>query len=390
MTRAPCMSCRRRSWLLSRLGTRIDVRRFDIEGLVALLALPEHDLLAALGITGADELEERYGAFEECAARGATCERGTRMVCAHDPRYPRVSRELVPASMDSWAPPPLLHVAGEIGHLRELGSTPAVAVVGTRRATDYGLEVARRLGSELASAGLPLVGPLTAGIDSAALAGAARADGTPIAVMPGPAATPYPASMRMLHAAILEHGCAISEVPTNARARRWTYVARNRIVAGLACALVVVEAEATPSDLALARFAQQLGRRVLAVPGRVTSPASHGTHELIAAGAPIVRDARDVLDGLYGARTQSAEGSEQTPSSRPARGAPQPSALQERVLKLVAGGADTPERIVTRGVLPAVALAALTELELAGALSRGDGGRYIASEPRTPAPRAGL
>ncbi len=294
--------------------------------------------------------------------------------------------------MESWAPPPLLHVAGEIGHLRELGSTPAVAdrrhAKGHRLRARGRTAARKRTRERRAPACRPphrghrLRGPRRCGPRRRhADRRHARPRGNPI-------------SRFHAHASrsILEHGCAISEVPTNARVRRWNYIARNRIVAGLACALVVVEAEATPSDLALRVSRMQLGRRVLAVPGRVTSPASHGTHELIAAGAPMVRDARDVLDGLYGARTQSAEGSEQTALLvAPRAVAPQPSALTGARSEACSGGRGHGRApIVTRASYPRWHSRRSRSSSSPGALSRGDGGRYIAVRAAHTAPRARL
>jgi DNA processing protein len=237
-------------------------------------------------------------------------------------------------------------------------------------ATDYGLEVARSLARDLSYAGVPVLGGIADGIPSAAHAGALDAGGTTVTVMPGGVDVCIPARRGSLYEEIVDHGCAISEMPFGARARRWTYAARNRIVAGFAGLVVVVEAEDRPGDLMLARFARTLGRTVVAVPGRVTSAASRGTHALIADGTPLVRDAQDVIDLLYGAGAKNA-------ADRPTPEYVGISDDQRRILALVAGGADTPERLVAKGFAVERALIGLAELELRGSLIRGDGGRYL-------------
>jgi DNA processing protein len=374
----PCDECLRRSLLVHRLGGRLDVRRYDTERLAALFALPERQLLTALGLTGVADFEARYGVL---AADGARSAEPALTICRHDARYPRRASAGAPAS-ESWAPPPVLRVAGDVARLQALCEHPTVAIVGTRKATDYGLAVAYRFGRDLAAAGLPLVGPFAAGIPSAAHAGALGERGTTVAAMPGGVDICSPASKRALYAEIVQRGCAISEAPCGTRARRWSHAASNRVVAGLACAVVVVEAEARGSDLMLARFAQQIGRRVLAVPGRITSEASRGTHELIASGSTVARDAHDVLDALHGVGVKRLPPA--TTTTRPL------DREAARVLGLVAGGADTADRLVAKGIGLTAALTALTELELDGLLTRGDGGRYIPIGVDALGPRTAL
>src|SRR5215216_1358094 len=149
------------------------------------------------------------------------------------------------------------------------------------------------------------------GVDSAAHVGAleqAPPDGSssgrgaaaPVAVLAGAADVPYPASRRRLHAQLVRRGCVVSELPPGFTAYRWCFVARNRLIAGLAAQTVVVEATVRSGSLTTADFAAQLGRPVGAVPGPVTSRFSAGTNGLLAAGAAVVRDTRDVLDHLLG------------------------------------------------------------------------------------------
>ena len=196
-----------------------------------------------------------------------------------------------------------MHVAGRA---EALETEPAVAIVGARRGTAYGLEVARGFGGALTAAGVSVVSGLAIGVDSAAHVGALERPGAaPVAVLAGGADVPYPASKRRLHAAVAARGCVVSELPPGFNAYRWCFVARNRLIAGLADLTVVVEATERSGSLTTADFAEQLGRPVGAVPGPVTSRFSSGTNLLLAAGAAVVRDARDVLDHLLGPATSS-------------------------------------------------------------------------------------
>jgi DNA processing protein len=372
---SPCGECQRRSWLVHCLGARLDLRRYDVERLSELIALPERELLAALGVADVAALQARHGAPDleaPTSLPGPYAGVPVHAICRHDPRYPR-AKGASGCADDGWAPPAILNVAGDIGVLSRLDDAPAVAIAGTRRATDYGLELANRLGREIAGSGLTVLGAFADGISGAAHAGACdHATGT-LTVLAGGAGHAHPAGKRLLYADVLKRGCAISELPPGARPRRWSYAARNRIVAGLASLVVVVEAEDRPSDLMLPRFAQRLGRTVVAVPGRVTSVASAGTHALLVDGAPLVRDAQDVLDALSGV------GAKRVAESPAIAGRDRTDPFNARVLELVSRGADTADRLVAQGVSLPQALGALTELELSGQLTRGDGGRYLTS-----------
>jgi DNA processing protein len=208
-------------------------------------------------------------------------------ICRCAPAYPSRLHDLAD-------PPAVIHV---LGSLREHGDD-AVAIVGARRASSYGLEVAGALGRGLSAARVPVVSGLALGVDSAAHDGALRAPGVTIGVLAGSAHVPYPRRGAQLHAAVAKRGAVISELPPGAEAHRWCFVARNRIIAALSAATVVVQATERSGSLTTADFAAELGRAVGAVPGLVTSRLSAGTHGLIQAGAPLIRDARDALDLL--------------------------------------------------------------------------------------------
>ena len=270
----------------------------------------------------------------------------------------------------------MVHVAGRA---EALETEPAVAIVGARRGTAYGLEVARGLGGALTAAGCAVGRPgLAIGVDSAAHVGALdRPGAAPVAVLAGGADVPYPASKRRLHAAIAARGCVVSELPPGFNAYRWCFVARNRLIAGLADLTVVVEATERSGSLTTADFAEQLGRPVGAVPGPVTSRFSSGTNLLLAAGAAVVRDARDVLDHLLGpghelAHAPAARGGARR-SSRACAGCSTRSS---------AGTAASPSWRPDPSAAPQL-LQDLTTLELRGLVRREFGGRYTRSlEPR--------
>jgi DNA processing protein len=264
----------------------------------------------------------------------------------------------------------MLHVAGGVARLGELLSHPAVAIVGTRRASDYGMEVAHGLARGLAASGITVVSGLAEGIPAAAHAGALEVGGSTVTVMPGGVDVCYPATWRALHRRLLRTGCALAELPCGCAPRSWCHTARGRIVVGLAQMVIVVEAGESPAELLHARLAEASGAIVAAVPGRVSAPAARGPHLLLREGAQLVRDPQDALDALYGV------GMRQAP---PARTALEPR-LRE-VLERVSAGRDTVAKLTTQGASEGGSaqdtLVALAQLELSGALVRGDGGRYV-------------
>jgi DNA processing protein len=356
-----CDACLRRSWLVAALAGRIELARHAQERLPEVLALPDERLLAAVGGPAAGRLAAEREAFDARAARREVRAAGLVAVCRHDRRYP-------PRLSHARDAPAVLHVAGDRRLLERFGGDePAAAVVGMRRASPYGADVARALGRDLATAGVPVVSGMALGVDSAAHAGALDAGGLTVAVLAGGADVPYPPSRRALHAEIRRRGLVLSEMPPGFRARRWCFPARNRIIAGLADVTVVVEAAERSGSLITADLAARLGREVAAVPGAVTSPGAAGTNALLRDGATLARDARDVLDLLFGV------GNAPPPRRRADR-------LEEplrALLDAVAHGRDTVAALAGPSPDRAdAALVGLTELELRGLVRREPGGRY--------------
>ncbi len=276
-----------------------------------------------------------------------------------DSRYPAALSEMRGA-------PPVLFVAGGADRLAHLLSEPTVAIVGTHKATDYGMETARGLAHGLAASGVTVLSALAEGIPAAAHMGALEVDGPTVTVMPGGADVCYPATRRALYERLRAVGCAVSEHPWGCRMLRWSHAARIRILAGLAQMVIVVEAEERSTTLAAARLATKLGRTVGAVPGRVSSPVSQGPHALLAEEARLIRDPQDALDALYGV------GAKQHRRRRIVLAHD----LQE-ILDQVGRGRDTLAKLTAAGCDAEEAVVALAELELAGAIVRGDGGRYL-------------
>jgi DNA processing protein len=351
-----CERCIVRSWLLSRLGGSLELARGRID---QVLALDDDELIEAVAGPLGARIRRELVTCDADEARGRVADHGIEMICRCRRRYPKRLRELP-------GPPAVLHVAGGLEQFLQLADEDTVAIVGARRASAYGLEVARSLGRDLARAGVTVISGMALGIDSAAHAGALAAGMPTLAVLPGSADRPYPASRRALHREILASGAAVSEIPPGASVWRWTFPARNRIIAALAATTVAVQAEGRSGSLLTVGFARSLGRTVGAVPGPITSPHSAGTNSLLAHGAYIVRGAQDILDQLFGAGVRAAL------ADRRAKVSPQARAL----LSAIAEGADIDSALTRAGLSATDGLAALASLELEGYVSRGPGGRY--------------
>lgn len=185
-----------------------------------------------------------------------------------------------------------------LGDIDRLAGT-RVAIVGTRRATRYGIDVANEFARELSVAGVSVVSGLALGIDGAAHAGALAVEGAPpIAVVGSGLDRVYPRAHRALWRAVVERGVVLSEYPLGAAAVAWQFPARNRIIAALSDVVVVVESQSTGGALGTAVEATRRGRTVLAVPGPITAPSSAGTNQLLFDGCGPVRDVSDVLLAL--------------------------------------------------------------------------------------------
>jgi DNA processing protein len=265
-------------------------------------------------------------------------------------------------------PPSVLHGLGERSAVCELEPGAAVTIVGARRASAYGVEVAETLGRDLAAAGMVIISGMAHGIDAAAHRGALAAGGTTVAVLGGGPDVVYPPGQRRLHQRILDGGGAIiSEAPPGQAPARWSFPARNRIMAALAQITIVVEAAERSGTRITSDWALELSDRVIgAVPGPVSSRLAAGPNALLADGARVVRDAQDVLDELIGVGAVAVRGVGP--------------ALEEglaRVLELVEAGEGTCDGVAVAGrIEPREVAVSLVRLELLGYVRADAAGRY--------------
>jgi DNA processing protein len=302
MSATACSACLRRAFLLARLAGRI-AGLLDRPGprVAGLLALPETALLAAVAPDRAEPLLRELETFDAGAERERLAARGVAALCGHADAYPERLRELAD-------PPAVLFAVGRVGVLEALACEPAVAIVGTRNPSPYGTEVARALGRGLGAAGVPVISGLALGIDATAHRGCLEGGGVPVAVLACGPDLPYPRRHRNLHERVRAAGVVLSELPPGTQPYRWSFPARNRIMAGLADMTVVVEAADPSGSLITSDFARDLGRSVAAVPGRVTSRMARGTNGLLRDGAIPVTSTEDVLDELFGVGARRAAG----------------------------------------------------------------------------------
>lgn len=294
-----------------------------------------------------------------------------------DESYPRALLELNPSER------PTLHGVGTRSCVETLEEVPAVTIVGARNASAYGLRVAETLARDLALAGVAVVSGMARGIDAAAHRGALAGGGKTIAVLAGGPDIAYPASNRGLHARIVDRGAAISEHPPGRTAERYHFAQRNRIMAALGAVTVIVEAAQPSGSLITADDALRLGRTVGAVPGQVGVRVAAGTNDLIRDGAHLIRDARDVLDLVYGVGV--------APPGRSTAGAPSPRpgpALDSglgALLELVRAGAHTVDRLaVESGEGSRSVAVGLARLELLGYVAADPLGGYSVTGLREP------
>jgi DNA processing protein len=289
--------------------------------------------------------------FDEAAYRSGLGARGLRFVGRSEERYPPLLREL-------HDPPPgvFLRGSGEV----ELLGRPAVAVVGARACSSYGAQVARLLGRELAAAGLVVLSGLARGVDGEAHRGALEGGGGTVAVLGCGVDRDYPAAHAQLAARIGDCGLVLSEYAPGVEPAPWRFPARNRIIAGLAAATIVVEARERSGSLITADFALEAGREVFAVPGEITSALSAGTNALLRLGATPLTSPADVLESLG--------------IDAPAAPALEVNEHAARVLSALAAEAAGVDELVRGTDLDAAAVAtALAELELAGAIAEAEG-----------------
>jgi DNA processing protein len=229
---------------------------------------------------------------------------GNQVVTLDDPAYP-------PALLTMPDPPPLLYIKGRL----DLLHTRAVALIGSRSATPQGVEDAERFARELSAAGVAIVSGLALGIDGAAHRGGLEGIGSTVAVIGTGADLVYPAAHHALARQIAVQGAILSEWPLGTPARAANFPQRNRLIAGLASGVVIVEAAMRSGSLITARLANEMGRDIFALPGSIHAPLSRGCHRIIKQGAKLVESPEEVLEELGFARrpaVHTASASKQT------------------------------------------------------------------------------
>lgn len=365
---------RLRLWRSRRVGPQT-FRRLMVEhgsAAAALAALP--GVASAAGVEG----------YAPCTAQAAKREyaaglrAGARLIAEGEPGWPAAFAGLDDA-------PPLIWALGD----SRLAGRPAIALIGARNASSLGLRMAAHLAEGLGAAGFAVVSGLARGIDAAAHK-AALASGT-VAVMAGGVDVIYPEENRALAAAIARDGLRLSEQPVGLQPQARHFPQRNRLVSGLAQAVVVVEGAARSGSLITARTAAEQGREVMAVPGHPMDARAAGCNMLIRDGATLVRDAADVLEALarlVGVPSPAAEAGAAQPAlpmATPVASSPRLPAggLAARILSLL-GPAPVPEdRLIRDTGQPAAEVARrLVALEMEGKVLRQPGG--LLSRPPLP------
>lgn len=269
------LSDRGRMALLQRFADAEDIYYADAQGYATVEGLSQ-DALAAL-------LDKSLVAAEQIVR---DCRReDIQILTWQDALYPK--------RLKSIADPPV--VLYYKGRMPEVDALPAVAVVGTRDASAYGLSAAKRLGYQIAACGGLLVSGAASGVDSLAMRGALSADATVIGVLGCGADVVYPASNRALYADTARQGCLLTEFPPGTPPIGWNFPKRNRIISGLCCGVLVVEAPEKSGALITARAAADQGRDVFVVPGNIDVPTCVGSNALLRDGAIAVSSGWDVM-----------------------------------------------------------------------------------------------
>lgn len=289
--------------------------------------------------------------------RRACAQHGITAVCRCERQYPR-------SLMQLSDPPHVLYVRGNL-ELVCADHTRALGVVGTRRPTTAGREAARRIGAGFAGAGGVVVSGMALGVDGAAHDGALSVRGSTIAVLAGGVDRPTPYSHARLYQRILEHGAVVSELPPGVEPRKWTFPARNRLIAALSGAVLVVEAPRMSGALITVDHANDLGRETYAVPGSTIAPTCEGSNAMLIDGANVALDGAQVasemgLGGVTGTGPQPETAAGREIHAALARGPRSVGELATRASSLGPGDLEL----------------LLLDLELAGWIVREPDGRY--------------
>jgi len=293
---------------------------------------------------------------------------GCKLVNWQEPEYPQ-------ALLQIYDPPVMLYVHGDASIL----NGPSISIVGTRRPTLYGSQMAERLGRDLAAKGLTIVSGLARGIDAIAHTGATAVGGRAIGVIGTGIDVCYPKENKKLYAKVLERGAIISELPTGSHPAPENFPVRNRIIAGMPHGVVLVEGKQHSGSLITARLAMEFGREVYAVPGNVTQEVSFAPNQLIKQGAKLVTSADDVIEELptpIRAALVQAEVVESAQRNLWAEESLNPSA--KKIYELLNAEETVPidELVEKSGLNSSEVLATLFDLEMKGMIRQSPGKQF--------------
>ena len=340
--------------LIARFGSAAEALCAPLDELIQVKGLPQASRINLQSFSIEDFLKKDHAVCREF---------GARVVTFLDEEYPSALQNIPD-------PPAVLYVRGKFPEKLDC----AVGIVGSRRASLYGLNIAERFAVELAELGIPIVSGLARGVDAAAHKGALRAGGDTVAVLGCGLDVVYPPENLELYHEIMAKGCVISEFPFATQPSPGHFPRRNRIVSGLSLGVVVVEADIKSGALITAGFALEQGREVFAVPGRIDSPVSGGQHALIKQGAKPVLCIEDILEELPLEVVRSARDDPQGQEEARVRGI---SADERRVFDLIKQGHLTYEALEAgTGLGPTMLMASLLALELRGKIVQKPGHMY--------------
>src|SRR5258705_966659 len=272
--------------LASRLSARV-LRRFESPDGVFRASLPDLESCHLPAQVAQSIVKKEAFKRAEKELAGIQKIAGCSLVNWTDPEYPQTLLQI-------YDPPILLYVRGD----SQVLNLPSLSVVGTRRPTLYGTQMAERLGKELAARGVVLVSGMARGIDAIGHQGAMAVNGRAVGVLGTGVDVCYPKENRKLYEKVLDRGAIISEFPLRTHPAPENFPVRNRIVAGMPLGVVVVEGAQYSGSLITARLAMEFGREVFGVPGNVTQPVSFAPNQLIKQGAKLVTCAADVVEEL--------------------------------------------------------------------------------------------
>jgi DNA processing protein len=264
--------------LLSAFGTPENIFRMSIHDLKKVDGIGENRASRIISFNRWDFVHKELEKAEKMKVR---------LLPLHDSDYPEGLKQIHDA-------PIILYIKGEL----EGADKYAISIVGSRTSTNYGMQVAERMGYKLASSGLTVVSGMARGIDTASHKGALKAAGRTIAVLGSGVDVPYPVSNRGLMKAIETSGAVVSEFPFGTEPNKENFPKRNRIISGLSLGVVVIEATLDSGSLITVGYALEQGKEIFAVPGNVTSRNSKGTNDLIKKGARLVENPEEVIGEL--------------------------------------------------------------------------------------------